>query len=378
MEHAETAVIGAGPAGLATAAMLGRNGLPAVVLEQAPHVGATWRRHYDRLHLHTSRAFSGLPGLRFPRRCGRWVPRDGVVEYLEAYAARHELQIRFETKVERIGRGAGGWVLETTQGRLRARRVVIATGKDRTPFLPAWAGRERFTGELLHSSAYRNPTPYRGKEILVVGGGNSGAEIAVDLVEGGAGRVLLAIRTAPQIVPRQVLGVPAQVVGMGIRRLPAAVGDRIVAGFQHVFVGDLSRFGMPKAEQGFSSDFLRRNAIPILDVGLIELLKRHAVDIVPGVEALTENEVVLTDGSRVSPEVVIAATGYRRELEPLLGALDVLEPGGSPSVEGAHTHPRAPGLYFIGFTNALSGNLREFGIEARAIARAVSREVRAA
>jgi putative flavoprotein involved in K+ transport len=374
MAGTKTVVIGAGPAGLAAAAMLEKSGAAVVVLERTSHVGASWRSQYDRLRLHTARTLSDLPGLRFSRRYGRWVPRDGVVAYLEEYGAHHAIEVLFDTEVERIDPANGGWLLRTTHGELEAPRVVVATGYNRIPFLPGWAGRERYDGELIHSSAYRNASLYRGKEVLVVGTGNSGAEIAVDLVEGGARRVLISVHTPPQIVPRQALGVPAQLVGIGIRRLPPGVGDRIAGVMQRVFVGDLSRFGMPKPERGLHSDFLRRDVIPILDVGLIGLLKRRAVHVVSAVESFEQGAVVLADGSRVSPEAVIAATGYRRGLEPLVGHLGVLEPDGRPAVHGAHAHPNAPGLYFVGFTNPLSGNLRELGIDARKLARAISQD----
>lgn len=374
VNRARTAVIGAGPAGLTAAAMLKRSGVPAVVLERASRVGESWRRQYERLSLHTTRALSDLPGLPFPRRLGRWVPRDGVVAYLEEYAARHALEIHFDTEVERLERAPGGWLLSTSRGEVEAPRVVVATGYNRDPFVPDWPGRERFAGELIHSSAYRSAAPYRGREVLVVGAGNSGAEIAVDLVEGGASRVLIAVRTPPHIVPRQALGVPAQVVGIGIRRLPPTVGDRVVAVLQRVLVGDLSRFGMPKAEGGFYSDFLGRDVVPTLDVGLIGLLKRRAVHVVAAVDSFERSAVVLDDGSRVSPHAVVAATGYRRGLEPLVGGLGVLEASGRPSVHGARTHPNAPGVYFLGYTNPISGNLRELGIVARRLARAIAKD----
>ena len=374
VNRARTAVIGAGPAGLAAAAMLKRSGVPAVVLERAPHVGESWRRQYERLSLHTTRALSDLPGLPFPRRHGRWVPRDGVVAYLEEYAARHALEVHFDTEVERLERAPGGWLLSTSRGEVEAPRVVVATGYNRDPFVPDWPGRERFAGELIHSSAYRSAAPYRGREVLVVGAGNSGAEIAVDLLEGGASRVLIAVRTPPHIVPRQALGVPAQVVGIGIRRLPPAVGDRVVAVLQRVLVGDLSRFGMPKAGGGFYSDFLGRDVVPTLDVGLIGLLRRRAVHVVAAVDSFERSAVVLDDGSRVSPHAVVAATGYRRGLEPLVGGLGVLEANGRPSVHGARTHPKAPGVYFLGYTNPISGNLRELGIGARRLARAIAKD----
>jgi len=362
-------VVGAGPAGLAVAAMLGAAGVPAVVLEQSSSVGAVWEGHYDRLRLHTARTLSELPGLGFPRRYGRWVPRDGVVAYLEEYARRHGLEIRFETTVARVEPREGGWLLRAERGEpIEAGRVVVATGFNRRPFLPEWKGREDYTGELVHASAYRNPARYRGKEVLVVGAGNSGAEIAADLVEGGAGAVRLSVRTPPQIFPRQALGIPAQAIGICVPHLPVAVGDRLLALLQRVFVGDLSRFGMPRAGSRPYSDYLERDAIPILDVGLVEHLKRRELEVVAAVEALDAGGAVLGDGRRVGADAVIAATGYRRHLEPLVGHLGVLGPSGRPLVHGERTHPGAPGLHFVGFTNPIGGNLRELGIQARRIA----------
>ena len=366
------AVVGAGPAGLAAAAMLEDVGVATVVLEQSPRVGASWRGHYDRLHLHTARTLSDLPGLGFPRRHGRWVPRDGVVSYLEAYAERNGLDVRCDTAVLRVERRDAGWLLLTGRDQqLEVEQVVMATGFNRRPFLPEWPGRGEYGGGLVHAASYHSPAPYRGKHVLVVGAGNTGAEIAVDLVEGGAGSVRLSVRTPPQIFPRQALGIPSQVIGICLPHLPIPVGDRLLAALQRLFVGDLSPYGMPKPDQRPYSDYLRRDVIPILDVGLVKLLKRHAVEVVPGVQAFDESAVLLSDGSRVTADAVIAATGYRRDLEPLVGHLGVLTTSGRPLVHGASTHPLAPGLYFIGFTNPISGNLRELGIQAREIATAL-------
>src|SRR6185503_11524880 len=149
-----------------------------------------------------------------PRRYGRYVARAAVVDYLEAYAARRGVRPRFTVAVERLERTQTGWRATTSAGELRADWVVVATGFSHTPHLPDWPGREAFTGELLHSSAYRTGAAYRGRRALVVGVGNSGAEIAVDLVEQGAADVGLAVRSAPHVVPRTVVGIPAQLLGI--------------------------------------------------------------------------------------------------------------------------------------------------------------------
>src|SRR3712207_1359538 len=138
----EAIVIGAGPGGLAAAAMLRRRGVDHVVVDRAEQVGASWRRHYDRLHLHTVRWLSHLPGYRFSPRHGRWVSRDGVVRYLEGYARHHEIELMLGTEVRRVDRDGDGFVVRTSRGDLRARNVVVATGYNNKPLMPDWPGRD--------------------------------------------------------------------------------------------------------------------------------------------------------------------------------------------------------------------------------------------
>src|SRR3954464_7680592 len=121
-------VVGAGPGGLAAAAMLRRAGVDALVLERSDAVAASWRSHYDRLHLHTVRWLSHLPGYRIPRRFGRWVARADVVRYLEEYATHHGLDVRLETPATTVDRGGDGWLVRTPDGDISARAVVVATG----------------------------------------------------------------------------------------------------------------------------------------------------------------------------------------------------------------------------------------------------------
>ncbi|MEI5522389.1 NAD(P)/FAD-dependent oxidoreductase [Streptomyces brasiliscabiei] len=368
-------VIGGGPGGLAVAYALRAQGVRAVVLEKADGVGASWRRHYDRLHLHTTRRLSGLPGLPMPRRFGRWVSRDNVVRYLEKYAEVHQLEIVTGVEVSRVERTADdtGWLLHATGGReLTGSAVVVATGHNHTPHLPDWPGRDSYTGDLTHASAYRNPEPYAGRDVLVVGIGNTGAEIAVDLVEGGARRVRLAVRTAPHIVRRSTAGWAAQYTGVLVRRLPVALVDRLARPMAKLAVPDLSAHGLSRPDTGLYSR-VKEGSIPVQDVGLIDAVRKGKVEIVGPVEGFEDGKVVLGDGGRIETDAVIAATGYRRALDKLVGHLDVLDGRGRPVVHGARSPENAPGLYFTGFTNPISGMFRELALDAEKIAKAVAR-----
>jgi glycine/D-amino acid oxidase-like deaminating enzyme len=368
-------IVGGGPGGLATAAALQERGFRAVVLEKAPHVGASWRAHYDRLHLHTTRRWSSLPGFPLTRDYGRWVSRDGFVRYLEAYTEHHGLEIAAGVEVDRVDRDEENerWVLHANGGRrMTAPAVVVATGYNHTAHLPSWPGRASFTGELLHASRYRNAAPYAGKDVLVVGVGNTGAEIAVDLVDGGASRVRLAVRTAPHIVRRSVLGWPAQRNAVLVRRLPTAVVDVMAAQMAKVALPDLTPYGLPRPDKGLYTR-VREGAIPVQDVGLVKAVRRRRVEPVAAVASFDAEKVVLADGTVLTPEVVVCATGYSRGLEHLVGHLGVLGPTGLPLVHGPRTRPGAPGLHFIGYTNPISGTLREVARDAGRIARAVAR-----
>ena len=369
MTSARVIVIGAGPGGLAAAASLQQQGVPCTVLERASSVGAAWQGRYDSLRLHTVRWLSGLPGAPIPRRYGRWVARDDLVAYLHDYAERNGLKPELGVEVMRIDRDSegDGWRVETSEGARAARAVVVATGYSRTPYLPDWPGRDAFPGSMVHSADYREPSSYVGKAVLVVGAGNSAAEIAVDLVGAGA-QVELSVRTPPNIVRRDTLGVPSQLLGIALKRAPEGVMNSLSRLMRRLSVPDLSDHGLPAPPGNGFTQFLRTQTVPILDHGFVRLVRSGAISVVPAVEGFDGAAVCLADGSLRRPDSVIAATGYRPDLEPMVGHLDVLDDRGVPRVHGAKTLPHAPDLYFVGIEVQLAGLIREIAREARAVA----------
>jgi putative flavoprotein involved in K+ transport len=193
----------------------------------------------------------------------------------------------------------------------------------------------------------------------------------VDLVKGGASNVAIAVRTPPNIMRRDIKGFPSQVTGVMMRHLPPRVVDTLARGMRRLSIGDLRPYGLHSPPRGLYTRLNEEGAIPILDVGLVDLLKARRVRAVAALTAFDRDEVILADGERLRPDAVIAATGFERGLEDIVGHLGVLGALGRPVVRGGTTHPDAPGLYFIGFSNPISGYLREVGIEARRIARAI-------
>jgi cation diffusion facilitator CzcD-associated flavoprotein CzcO len=371
-EHAAI-VVGAGPAGLAVLAELTRRGVDAVGIDRGDEIGSSWRNHYDRLRLNTVRWISHMPGAWLPRRYGRYVARDDVIAYLKQYASRRRLPVRLGVEAHRIEPGQRGrWRVVAAEESLESDSVVVATGYCRIPRIPAWPGLSDYRGELVHSSAYRHVTPYRNREVLVVGAGNSAAEIAVDLAHGGARRVWMAVRTPPQVVPRSVMGVPTILVAVATRRLPPVVGDTLVRALQRWRIGDLSAYGLPSSTQAVSRQFSANDVVPITHPEFVPTLRSGRIQIVAAVSELDGPEVVLAGGTRLRPEAVIAATGYERGLHQLVGGLGVVTDRDLPSVHGDRFDQRAPGVHFIGFTNPLTGNLRELRLDARRIARGIA------
>lgn len=364
-------IVGAGAAGLAVAATLKEHGVDSDVLERADTIGSSWAGRYDSLQLHTIRWLSGLPGMPIPRTYGSWVARDDVVRYLRDYASANGVRPEFGVEVTRVDRDDDGWVVETSAGSRHTSNVVMATSFTRQPYLPDWAADPDGKPPLLHSSQYRNPDAYRGQDVLVVGAGNSASEIAVDLARAGVA-VSMSVRTPPNIVRRDTLGVPSQLLGIALRRVPERVMNPVTRGLRRVSVPDLSAHGLPApAGDGFTQ-FLRTKTVPILDHGFVQEVKAGRIRIVAAVQSRADGTIQLSDGTSITPDSVIAATGYRPGLEPIVGHLGVLDDRGTPRVHGARTLPSAPGLYFAGIEVLLAGLLREIGIEAKAIGESIA------
>lgn len=370
---ANVVVCGAGAAGLGAAASLRRAGLDPLILECSDRVGASWRSRYPALRLNTPGWMSTLPGYRASvRRYGEYPSRDEWIRYLEDYSTHHLLQVRFDTEVRRVDRRDCAWRVETSGDPVEADAVVIAIGFDHDPYIPDWPGQEGFTGELIHASGYRDPEPYRGKDVLVVGPGVTGSEVAHLIATGGAGRVKVACRTPPHIVRRKWLGVPIQVPGMALQHMPLRVADWLAALTERMIAGSLSRYGLPRPPVGAATAMAERHQSPLFDDGFVDSVKAGRIEIVAAVEGFDGDEVLLADGSRVQPDTVIAATGYRRGLEPLVGHLGVLDERGTPLVTGGRQHPSAPGLFFTGYRTELSGQMRLMRFDARSIARTLT------
>jgi cation diffusion facilitator CzcD-associated flavoprotein CzcO len=365
MKNSDAIIVGAGPAGLACAASMGARGLNATVLEKANAVGSVWRRHYDRLHLHTDRRHSGLPGMAMPRTYPTYPSRAQVVEYLEDYATHFRIQLAFNTTVRKIERDGSQWIVDTDQTIQSAPVVVIATGWADFPYRPSWSGSDTFRGNYIHSSEYRNTAPYIGKRVLVVGFGNSGGEIALDLANAHIDTTL-AVRGPVQILPRDLLGIPILAWAIAQRGLPTGIVDFINAPVIRLAVGRIEQFGLRRAAKGPRRMIEEDGRVPLLDIGTLAKIRDGSIKVRGGIDRFTSDGVVFSDQLAEKFDAVVLATGFRPDLRKLLPDVNsVLSEDGKPLVTGETTNE--PGLYFCGLVASPTGQLREIGLEAKRI-----------
>jgi cation diffusion facilitator CzcD-associated flavoprotein CzcO len=357
-------VVGAGPAGLATSQQLDRRRIAHVVLEQGEVPGYCWANSYDSLKLHTGKLMSSLPGLPFPRSYPTFVPRQRFFEYLCAYAERFRLPVETGRGALRVGRGNGTWAVTTSRGELVGRAVVMATGIMSNPQIPRFPGQERYRGRLTHSVEYRRAAPYAARRVLVVGVGNSGAEIASELGRAGVD-VTLAVRSGANVVPLTMFGLPIQYLGYWVRKLPRPAQDAIVRVIGRVT--DLRR-GPPVLPRPGHSPL---DAIPVIGFHLVDAIKAGLVRVKPGVAELTEDGARFADGSSGVFDDIILATGFA----PALGPLDDLvrrDAKGFALRTDRVTSADQPNLYFVGHNYDATGGLWNIRIDSRLVAAAIS------
>jgi len=372
-EEGSIIVVGAGAAGLSSAAALQHRGISATVLDRDSQIGGSWSRRYESLHLHTLRRFSGLAHYPIPSNLPTYLSKDQYADYLKEYAVAQGLEVLLGEEVIAVRplvAGGSGWEVASNGRTRKARVVVIATGHYCEPWLPTWPGSESFEGTLIHSADYVRGADYGGRKVLVVGLGNSGAEIASDLCNHGTAEVSLSVRTPPPIITREMFGlVPVQLLGivmtpLGVPRIVDWVGARLRT---HA-LGDLSVYGLAPAAWGpFTA---RRPAV--IDTGFVQRLKQHQINIRPEIESFDARAVSYTDGSSEQIDVVIAATGYHTGLEKFLQVPGLIDDSGQPRFcSGGAT--AATGLYFMGFDDTVRGHLFEINRNSRRLAGEIER-----
>ena len=343
-------IAGAGPAGLATAAELTLHGVPYRLFERGWSLAYCWENAYDSLTLHTGKHMSALPRRPHARTTPLFPSRSDFVEYLRDYARHFSLRVETGLEVRNARRDAEGWSVSVDGNVVRGRALVMTTGIMSKPLMPAIPGMAEFRGELMHSITYRRPGPYVGKRVLVIGVGNSGAEIASELARAGSD-VTIVIRRGANVVPRAILGVPLQYIASGLRRLPLSARRRISALVQQF--GELKRGPQPFPRPPWTA----LEAIPVIGFHLVDAVREGRVKVRLGdVQELTPTGARFADGRSADFDVVICATGFRPALDALGSAVRVDERGFALRTDRV-TSADLPDLHFVGHNYDVRGGI---------------------
>ena len=367
-----TLVIGGGPAGLAVGAVLRLGGVSFSIIEKNDKVGYAWHNHYERVHLHTVKQLSALPFMPFPKNYPRYVPRQLLIEYFEAYAKKFSLVPYFNQPAKSIHKENDTWITETPETIYKSKKLILATGYNHSPLKPTWDGMKEFQGQILHSSDYRNGKSFLGKRVLVVGIGNTGGEIAIDLFESGA-KVSISVRSPVRIVPREIWGVPMQYSALLFSFLPPKLGDYLSKTILGFVVPDYSKYGLVTPNYGTISQLKYQEKVPLIDIGTVSLIKQGVISVVPEIQTFKKDSILFKNGKEEKFDVVLLATGYRSGLESIMsGYSELFNEKGYPKIRGSESE--LSGLYFLGFNNHVGGFLRNIGIEAKKIGKKISKE----
>jgi putative flavoprotein involved in K+ transport len=358
-EHIETAIIGGGQAGLATAYHLRKLGRSCVVLEAGSRIGDSWRSRWPSLHLYSPARYDGLPGMRFPAPRHSFPSGAEMGNYLEAYAQRFELPVEFGVRVDGLSRNGAGYVLEAGERRLTADNVVVASGVQQRPFVPGFAAQLDPSITQLHSAAYRDPAQLQEGPVLVVGASHSGADIAFEVAP--THRTILAGRSTGQI-PFRLEGRPMRFLfpllrflAMRVLTMSTPIGRKLRA--------EVREHGGP----------LLRVKAADLDAAGVERVTSRVTGVVDGLP-------VTEDGRALDVRNVVWCTGFRNQYDWI--KLPIVGPDGFPEQERGVV-ATSPGLYFVGmlFLHSFSSMLilgtgRDAGYVARHISAASRRRTR--
>ncbi|CAL9193403.1 unnamed protein product [Musa hybrid cultivar] len=348
-------IVGAGPSGLAVAACLADVGIPSTVLEKSSCVASLWQhRTYDRLRLHLPKQFCELPLMGFPDGFPKYPSKHQFISYMESYATAFGIRPRFGTEVldAAFDRGIGAWRVRTRGGEdFVSRWLVVATGENAEPVVPEFPGMERFGGRVVHTCAYRSGADFRGEKVLVVGCGNSGMEVSLDLFRNDA-RPHMVVRNTVHVLPREMLGWSTFVVTMALLRwLPLRLVDQFLCAMAHLMFGDTDRLGLRRPKLGPMELKNLAGKTPVLDVGALALIRSGNIKVMRGVKEITRGGAKFVDGMEEQFDAIILATGYRSNVSSWL-----MDDGGLFTKEGMAKDPfpggwkGEKGLYCVGFT----------------------------
>ena len=343
-------IIGTGPAGLAIAGRLTHANVAFQMVEKAPMIASSWHAHYDRLHLHTVKRHSHLPYLPFPDDYPTYVPRQLLINYYERYAAHFSIRPTFNCGVKEIMAHGRSWMVHFENGQHQIYdKVIIATGVNRVPHYPDWSKQGNFNGRIIHSRQYKNPKPFKGQKVLVVGMGNTGAEIALDLSEHHIDTTLY-VRSPINIVPRDLFGRPTQETALLLRKFPNWFADNLGLLLRRLVVGNVAPYGLQLSKLPPNKQLRLTGKTPVIDLGTLAAIKAGQIKVISEIPDFTTDRMMNKDNGEKPFDAIILATGYRPKIKAILPHLGPpFRPDGTPDwVVGKKENL---GLFLIGFNN---------------------------
>lgn len=372
MIPARAAIIGGGPAGLTQARVLQALGIPFTIFERNADFGGLWNRDdpaspvYDSAHLISSRTMTGFEGYPMPEDWADYPSGRHILRYIRDFAKAYGLYegAVFGESVEKAEPVDGGWRLTTDNGRVEGFRwLIAANGSNWKPIIPQWPG--EFTGDLRHAASYKNAAELTGKKVLVVGLGNSGVDIACDATA-TATRVAVSVRRGYHIVPKHILGKPADVFAADSPPLPFFLRQRIFQTLLKILIGDLGKYGMPKPDHRLMETH------PLLNDQFIHYLRHGDVEILGDIERFDGADVVFKDGRVEAFDTVICATGFDWEV-PYVDP-DLLPWDRGRLAPPLSIFPDAKNLFLISFVESNGSSFSLFNEMSWVIGRAILAE----
>ncbi|KAF8678549.1 hypothetical protein HU200_046164 [Digitaria exilis] len=369
-------IVGAGPSGLAVSACLKEKGIGSLILERSNCIASLWQlRTYDRLSLHLPRKFCELPLMPFPADYPIYPSKQQFVAYLESYAARFGISPMYNRTVVhaeydeelllwRVRAQISGTMGEEVQ--YVSRWLIVATGENAEAVQPDIVGLQEFPGTVMHTSAYKSGSAFAGKRVLVVGCGNSGMEVCLDLCNHNA-EPHIVVRDAVHILPREMLGYST--FGLSMRLLkwfPVHFVDRILLWAARTIFGDTARLGLKRPAFGPLELKSLSGKTPVLDVGTFAKIKSGDIKVRPAIRQISGRDVEFADGQLEGFDAIVLATGYKSNVPFWLKDRELFsEKDGLPRKAFPNGWKGERGLYSVGFTRR---GLMGTSVDARRIA----------
>lgn len=346
-------IVGAGPSGLAVSACLAKHGVPSLLLEKTDCIASLWQhKTYDRLKLHLPKHFCELPLLGFPQNFPKYPTKLQFISYMESYADHFCIHPRFNQTVQNaeFHPTSGLWTVRTQDRRYISRWLVVATGENAEPVVPEIPGINKFGGAIVHTSLYKSGSDFKNQRVLVVGCGNSGMEVCLDLCRYNA-IPHMVVRNTVHVLPREMLGFSTFGIAMALLKwFPIKLVDKLLLIMANLTLGNTDKLGLRRPKTGPIELKNITGKTPVLDVGALSQIKSGKIKVMEGVKEITRNGARFMDGQEREFDSIILATGYTSNVPNWLEGCDFFTKDGMPKTPFPNGWKGENGLYTVGFT----------------------------